>query len=171
MQLLASELIDMPIGAIDEQSKVGTIEEIVISPEDGKLLGLIVGSGILGFNKSSIGWQDILDADKNGLVIQTSDNLLSVEDNIRISEVIQTGFSLDNLPVETKSGQKLGNINDYSLNMESGNLSKIHVHQLLPPQDRIISRSNIISINKDKVVVRDLPAKEEVRVSAVPEPA
>jgi len=175
MQIEASKLIDMPVGSIDEQSKVGTIADIVVNPDDGKLLGFIVSSGLLGFNKMTISWQDIIDSDTNGLVVQTSENLMPVADNVRIAEVVKDEFTLDDLPVETKSGQRLGNVYDYTVNMELGSLTKIFVRQLLPPQDRIISRSNIISISKEKIIVRNLPAKvklkAEAAVSAMPEPA
>jgi sporulation protein YlmC with PRC-barrel domain len=175
MQVEASKLIDMPVGAIDEQAKIGKVADIVINPEDGKLLGFIVSSGLLGFHKLTIGWPDVIECDENGLVIQTSGNLMPIADNVRIAKAVENEFTLDNIPVETKSGHRLGNLYDYAVNMELGSLTKIYVRQLLPPQDRIISRSNIIAITKEKIIVRNLPAKVKVKaeagVSAIPEPA
>lgn len=72
------------------------------------------------------------------------------------------------LKVETKSGQKLGRVNDFELEEASMNLKKIYVrpHSYVKgfaAGNLIIDRNSIISISTEKIVVEDLRLTEPVK--------
>jgi sporulation protein YlmC with PRC-barrel domain len=71
---------------------------------------------------------------------------------------------LKNLPVETSRGLKIGHVIDYELDVDTWNLVKIIASSgILNPELRIAT-TQIISIDKDRLVVED--ASEVVAATA-----
>jgi len=83
-----------------------------------------------------------------------------------------TAKKLINLPVETKSGQALGKVQDFEVDIDSGIILKFFVKQgnlideLLKKEQLIIARQQVIEITKDKMVVEDglVPVKAKTGV-------
>jgi len=76
---------------------------------------------------------------------------------------------LIDLPVETKSGIFLGRVFDFEMETDSGIINKFYVKRgnliegLLKRDQLIISRNQVISIDKEKMVVEDGEVKEEAK--------
>jgi len=83
-----------------------------------------------------------------------------------------TAKKLINLPVETKSGQALGKVQDFEVDIDSGIILKFFVKQgnlideLLKKEQLIIARQQVIEITKDKMIVEDglVPVKAKTGV-------
>ncbi|PIR67030.1 MAG: hypothetical protein COU51_00725 [Parcubacteria group bacterium CG10_big_fil_rev_8_21_14_0_10_36_14] len=72
------------------------------------------------------------------------------------------------MSVETKSKQALGHIRDFDLDTDTLELANIYVRPSgivkgLVVGDLIISKSSIISINEEKIIVDDLTERELVK--------
>ena len=85
-----------------------------------------------------------------------------------------SGQQLKNLLVATKSGQILGKIKDIEINTDTQNIIKYiiksnQITERLAGKELIISSSQVISINEQKMVVEDNVAKRTrlVREAAV----
>lgn len=78
---------------------------------------------------------------------------------------------LINLPVYTKSGQNLGRINHFEIEEDSQTIIRYYVKsgliQGLWKKQLIIQRSQVISINKEKMVVEDSVKQAEQEAEAV----
>jgi sporulation protein YlmC with PRC-barrel domain len=80
---------------------------------------------------------------------------------------------LINLPVETKSGIFLGKVFDFELETDSGIITKFYVKRgnliegLLKREQLIISRNQVISLDKEKMVVEDGLIKAEAEAPAL----
>lgn len=141
------------MGSLEDKAKVGTVDDIVIDPDDGSVLGLIIKKNIFDMNQHAISWQDIREIDKNGVVVLSSEVILPIEEVVRIKELQKKDFNMIGLPVETRDGYRIGAVYDFEINPNSGTLAKIYTHRLLS-NNRIISRSNIIEIKFDKIIIR-----------------
>jgi len=76
---------------------------------------------------------------------------------------------LINLPVYSRSGDKLGHLVDFELNAEEQRISKYYVRgeniiKELIEDDLIIDQSQVISIDLKKMVVEDLTEKSEAEI-------
>jgi sporulation protein YlmC with PRC-barrel domain len=74
--------------------------------------------------------------------------------------MILTAKELISLPVETKSGIAIGRVFDFEIEVDSGIVSKFYVKKgiiedFLKKDHFIISRSQVISIDKNKMIVED----------------
>lgn len=141
------------MGSLEDKAKVGTVSDIVIDPDDGSVLGLIIKKNFFDISQYAVSWQDIRDIDKNGLVIGSKESILPIDEIVRIGNLQKEKFNIIGLPTVTSDNSNLGDVYDYEIDFKIGVLSKIFCRALLGKK-RIISQSKIIRIDKDKIVVR-----------------
>ena len=70
---------------------------------------------------------------------------------------------LNDLPVETESGEKLGHIADLEINVDNNEIIKYLISNkrlMIETKTYLIAPSQIISITNDKVIVEDNVEKE-----------
>lgn len=154
-----SDVLSLPVGGLEDHAKIGIVKSIIVNPDNGYILGIIVGTGPIYLHTLFASWQDIKDITPEAVVIQSSDALLQIADVVRAHELIKDDFGVINLPVETRDGRRLGRVNDYSINTKGGYLSKLEVTSFIGPS-RIISKKSIIKITPSKVIVRSNLAKQ-----------
>lgn len=163
MKLLFSSLMGLPIGSIEDRAKVGVVGDIIINPDDGLLLGIIAKTGILNTQPRFVSWSDIREVEGGAVVINSKDDLCEIDEVIRVKEVIDKKFSLTGLPVVTTDGNSIGDVYDFEVDMDKKSLTKIFCRALLGRR-HIISKSNIVRIELDKVVVRGAVVKSKLSV-------
>jgi len=153
MLIELKKLEGMPIGALDEGVKIGSVRRIIISPEEKKLVGFVVKSGAVLRTIKAISFLDIVDIDRNGVVARSRDSLVEIGEVVRIGELVKKRFSLIGLPVKTKSGKKFGRVVDAVVETTTGDILRIYSKYLL--RDFVFERSQISKITLGEVVVKD----------------
>lgn len=81
-----------------------------------------------------------------------------------------------NLPVETKSGQKLGRVVDFEIDPLTGKITDYYVKSVnviegLFQKELIINQSQVISIDKKKMMVEDGAVELKAGIKLSPEAA
>lgn len=165
MNLLHSNIAGLPVAAAEQRAKIGIVKDLVISPDDGAILGIIIGIGLMYLNPKIITWQDIRSLAKDGVVTSSSDDLLPMKEVIRIKNLLESHFNLIGLPVFTASDEKLGKVYDYTIETALGQLKSI----ICP--GRIITKSKIIRIESKKIIVASGVKKIEPKIQLRAEPS
>ena len=167
MLLELSKLKGMPIGALDEGAFVGSVRNAVISPEDAKLIGFTTKIGSIFAKIFVISFQDVIDIDQGGVVINSRDNLIEKEEIVRINEILKHKFDLLGLRALTKKGESLGHVTDAAVETQSGDILRIYTRHLV--QNRVFERSQISKITWQEIVLDcDMEEKGKEKV-VVPE--
>ncbi|MBO7132074.1 hypothetical protein J6V85_02325 [Candidatus Saccharibacteria bacterium] len=160
MLIYASRLIGAPILSVQAGGKIATISEIIINPDDLKIIAFRLSSPLIAKNSA-----DILDAksvreySNFGLVIDGVDDLIEKDDVIKISKVLDLNFNLKGLKVETKKGSKLGKVEDYTVTTEDFLTQQLIVKRpvikgFIDPE-LTIPRKEIVEITDYKVIIKD----------------
>lgn len=160
MLIYASRLIGAPILSVQAGGKIATISEIIINPDDLKIIAFRLSSPLIAKNSA-----DILDAksvreySNFGLVIDGIDDLIEKDDVIKISKVLDLNFNLKGLKVETKKGSKLGKVEDYTVTTEDFLTQQLIVKRpaikgFIDPE-LTIPRKEIVEITDYKVIIKD----------------
>jgi len=145
------QLEGMMVGSLAEGEAVGIVQKAIIDPTEKSLSALVVKRGGY-FSKSLIVCiTDIIEIEKNGVVINREDSLVEKGDLHKISQIIDSGFEIFNLPVVTRGGKKLGRIQDVLIDGKSGEILRLYVGRFV--SKRVIDRSQIIKITLKKAVV------------------
>jgi len=152
MMIEARKLIGLPVAAEDSLSRIGAISQIVIEPENGQVLGFLVATGLFAPPKT-LSIMDIKFWDQNGLVTEYEENLVPIEEIIRIKNIVQEKINLLEMSGETESGKSLGNIEDLLIDTENTCVVKYYLRDLLG-KARIFTADKVIKIDK-KIIFAD----------------
>jgi uncharacterized protein YrrD len=153
MLIEASKLIHLPIGALDSQAKIGSVQNIIIDPKNGELLGFFVKESGLFSPTKVLSSTDITEFDANGLVTKTNDNFVDLKEIIKIKDVVKKNIKIIGASAITESGSKVGKVFDLLINTDTLLVVKYYIKGFF--QDKIISSGQIIKINKHGVIVSD----------------
>jgi len=159
------KFIGIPVLSLQTGSELARIEDVIIDPRQLKIVAFRVTGARLDHNESVLHPEDIREISAIGIIIDSSDKLMGTDGLVRLQEIIDFGFVLTGVHVEDDRGHKLGTVKDYSLDPESFIVQQIYIK---PPIIRSLSvtaltihRSQIISINNKKIVVKSPTVKAE----------
>jgi uncharacterized protein YrrD len=151
MLLELSKTKNLPVGALNEQKAVGLVEMPVVFADDAKVIGFLVKMKGVFQGKKVVSFSDVVDLDTKGLVINSADSLLAVDEILRIKDILKSGFKLVGLPARTKNKKYIGRISDVVIETTSGDIIRLYVQSLF--DQRIFERSMIHDITSKEVIL------------------
>ncbi|MBR0488081.1 PRC-barrel domain-containing protein [Candidatus Saccharibacteria bacterium] len=159
MLIYASRLIGTPILSMQSANRLGVISSIVVDPNTLKIIAFCISGSLADRSANILDVRSIREYSNFGIIIDSSDELITKDDVISISKVISLNFSLPGLKVETKKGTRLGKVIDYTVTDDNFTIQQILVKRptlksFLDPE-LIIPRTEIVEITDYKIIVRD----------------
>jgi len=108
------------------------------------------------------------------IIVDSEEELTNPDDIIRLKSSRKANFNPLDKPVISDAGRKLGQVEDYSINLETCRIQKLYVRgslfRLWPGPQLTIDRTQIIDVTPHQIVVRDSLAKAPtLPVEAVPD--
>ncbi|MBI2634426.1 PRC-barrel domain-containing protein [Candidatus Peregrinibacteria bacterium] len=164
MEKLFTRIIGTPIFE-DGPRPLTTVKDMVIDPENGKVLALVVSLTrkliIVPIDIES--WHD-------AVKVHSGDAITEARDVMRVDVVMKSGIHVFRSRVVTKGGKFLGKVYDFSIDSNLMVLHKLYVARgflgLVKFESRIIPYDNILEILPGKIIVKDdlteVKAKERV---------
>jgi len=164
MLIELSRFNGMAVGALDEGALIGRVRRALVDPDQGTIAGfLIKENGFFGTQKV-ISTIDVVDVERNALVINSRQNLVDKGEIVRISKILEYKYNLIGLPARTKVGQMLGRVTDAVVDSITGEILKIYTHFIT--QSRAFERSQIEEISWQEIFLR-LDGRKKVKSKAV----
>lgn len=158
-------LIGVPILSLQTGSELAKTSGTIIDPRNLKIVALRVSGSHLDDSRSVLHPEDIREISSAGIIVDSSDSLMSTEGLVRLQEIIDFHFTLQGIRVEDEQNQKLGSVKDYAVDPDSFFVQQLYVQ---PPLMRSLSvslltvhRSQVNSINNRRIVVKSPVVKEE----------
>lgn len=153
MFIEAKKLIGLPVAALDTQSKVGEIHQVLIEPENGHLLGFLVSTGEFLGAKKVVSVIDIKEWDPNGLVVNSVEDIISKGEVVRIKEVLRKKIFILGMKAVTDTGKSLGSVDDILIDTDTESIVKYYLKDLMG--SRILPQEKVIKIDKEIVFSED----------------
>lgn len=150
--ILASSLVGLKVASINEGSSVAEVGSVLINPENGKFIGLIV-SKIFGLSSQIISSRDILSVDKEGVVIDSQKDIVDLNEIAGAKELQKQ--SLLGCRVKTNNSN-LGKVTDASISFETMSVVNIYIRSLFNERIIPISRINKYDHKHNTIVLEDL---------------
>jgi len=153
MFIEAKKLIGLPVAAMDTQSKVGKIRQVLIDPQNGRLLGFLVSTGELLATKKVLSVIDIKEWDPNGLVVSSIEDIIGKGEIIRIKEILKNKIFILGMKAVTESGKSLGEVEDILLDTDTESVVKYYLKDLM--QSRVFPAEKVVKIEKEIIFSDD----------------
>ncbi len=170
MLLMGQQLLSRPVVSLRTGGRLGTIEDVIINPNNLKIEGWFVEDTI-NKRRSILLSQDVRDIINQGFVVNDFDDLSDPSELVRLQKTLELKFKLIGKSVVTEGKQRLGKVGDYAFEKNAFFIQKLYIEQSIIKSfsggGAIVDRDQIITINNRQIVVADatIPAKVEKRVT------
>ncbi len=174
MLINGSRLINCPILSLHVSGKIAQVVEPVVDPNDLKIIAFKVEGPLVGREAGNVlPVHSIREFSRLGMIIDSIDELVEEEEVINIKNILELNFSLVGLKVQTKKGEKLGKVADFSVEPESWQIQQIIVQRpwlksFLDPE-LIISRQRIANVDDYTITITDEHEKPKAKAKANPD--
>lgn len=154
MFITVSQTIGLPVAAMEEKARIGQVSQVVFDPKNLLLIALEIKRGKWIFaQKSYLATADILDFDKNGIVVADQEKLQPIGEIIRIQPILEQRAPIFGQKAITHSRKTLGKIFDLLLDTETYSISKFYISNII--QERILPADKVEKITSQAVIFSD----------------
>lgn len=162
MYALASQLGGLPIISLQTGETVAWLLQPII--DIGALEIRALRCDAPGFKHPQILMTaDIRQFAADCLIVDSEDELSDPDDLVRLRDIVKSSYDPLRKQVVSDTGRKLGVVVDFSVNLESNRVQKLHIRQSLLQSwlgtTLIIDRTQIIDVTQKQITVRDSTAK------------
>lgn len=163
MLILGSRLTNIPIMGLQTGSRLAVTKTPVIDPSNLKILAYQVEGVLLSEHPSFIRINDVRELSDIGMIIDSNDEFVGVDDVIKIKEAYELKFNPINMLVIDESKRKLGKVYNYSLDTDNFVIQQLNVKpsilKSLSDSELLIHRSQIVEINNQEIIVKTTAEK------------
>jgi len=163
MLLIGNRLINMPIMGLQTGTQLAVTKTPVIDPSNLKIIAYEVDGILLSERPSFIRIADVREISNVGMIIDSNDEFVGLDDVIKIKEIYELGFRLVDLNVIDESKNKLGKVESYNIDSDSFIIQQLNLKpglvKSLSESGLLIHRSQIVEINNQNIVVKSAAKK------------
>ena len=158
MLLPNSRLEHIPVMSLQTGGELARTARPIIDPRNLTIVAFELSGNHLDQSPSLLRIEDIREVSTLGLIVDSSDEFIGVDDVIKIKQIYTYDFRLIDLPVFDTHHHKLGTVCGFTYETDGFVLQQLNVKRpfLLSFSDteKLVHRSQIISVRDDAIVVR-----------------
>ncbi|MBU2524778.1 PRC-barrel domain-containing protein [Patescibacteria group bacterium] len=164
MKLYLSDIIGIPIISHHTEQKIGKVAGSIFDPETGKLLALNLRPDA----QKIITAADIMHVYRTEVTVMDDNSISPLDEVLRVKVVYNSGIRFLGNRVHTEHNDYLGKVIDIQIDTVGLFLSSLVIAKsflVFTGDKRIVSKKDIIEVNKDKIIVKksSLLKKEKVK--------
>lgn len=165
MLITIANMLGASVMSLQTGQPLAKISSAIIDPRNLKIVAFYVNGPMVDFSPAVVFSEDIREFGELGAIVDSSDNILSPEGMVRLGEVISYSFNINNLWVVDENKNKLGRVENYTLNPENFLIQQLYLKPTLMKSFSVanltISRNQIIEINNQKIIVKSPKVREK----------
>src|SRR5699024_4383191 len=96
--------------------------ELIIDPEDGRVVYLIVDDGEWYLGAKLLAFDDILGIGRDAVTTQTISNIKEIKEDDGVLELVKKSIKIIESKVYSQSGEYIGLIDEYYINEDDGTI-------------------------------------------------
>lgn len=165
MLILGSRLIGTPIMGLQTSSRLAITKRPLVDPSNLMIVAYEVDGPLLSEKPAFLRIAEVRELSEIGMIIDSSDEFIGIEDVIAIKKIHDLNFNIIGLNVIDEHKNKLGKVEDYSIDTDSFIIQQLNVRpniiKSLTSVGLLIHRSQIIEINNQSIIVKSNTKKLE----------
>ena len=163
MLLIGERLLGTPVMSLQVGVKVAETIEPVIDPRNLAVVAYEVDGPLLAVHPQFIRIADIRELSDIGMIIDSSDELVGIDDVIKIKEIRDLNFRLVGMKVIDERGKSLGKVEGYTIDTDSFVIQQLAVRgglmNRLSSTGHMVHRSQITEISDTVITVKSTDQK------------
>lgn len=157
-------LLNTPVMSLQTGAELATIARLMVDPRDLTIVAYELDGHSLDQRPSFLRPTDVRELSNLGLIVDSSDEFVALDDVIRIKQVYGYEFDLIGLEVLDDRKKKLGKVQGYNVDSGSFSVQQLVVRRPLlrsfGDTELLIHRSQIIEVRDSYIKVRSTAAEE-----------
>lgn len=158
MLVLGTRLNETPVMSLQTGTRLAQTGTPLINPANLKIVAFKLEGPLLTDHPSFLRTADIREIGAIGMIIDSSDELIGLDDVIKIKELYELDFSLVGMNVIDEYKHKLGKVDGYTVETNSFVIQQLSVKRGLlkgfNDTGLLIHRSQITEINDTTIIVK-----------------
>lgn len=158
MLVLGQTLINIPVMSLQTSAEIARTDSAIIDPRTLKVVAYYVTGKTLDFAPAILMTTDIRETSDVGFIINSSDELMRLEDVVTMEEIISLNFTVEGKKVVDDHGRKVGKVTAYSVDPQSFVIHQLHIERPLLKSlihaGSLINRTQIIGVNDTTITVK-----------------
>ncbi len=158
MLITGDRLLDTPVLGLQTGSELARTKHAIIDPANLKVHAYELQGPLLSTQPSLLRIADVREISDIGLIVDSSDEFVGIDDVIKLGELYNLHFVLVGMPVIDVKGHKLGKVNGYTVNTTDFLVYQLSIKRpllkSLNDTELLIHRSQITEINNDAIIVQ-----------------
>ena len=163
MLVLGSRLNETPVMSLQTGTRLAHTGSPLINPANLKIIAFELEGPLLHEKPSFLRVADIREMSGVGMIIDSSDELLALDDVIKIKSLYELGFKLIGMNVIDEHKRKLGKVDNYTVETGSFVIEQLNVKRGilrgLTDTGLLINRTQITEINDNAIIVKSSAKK------------
>lgn len=163
MLVLGSRIINAAVMSLQTGGRLANVEKPLIDPANLHIVAYEVSGPLLSQKPSFLRTADIREYGQLGIIIDSTDELIGLDDVIQVEKLYRLNFPLLGMLVIDENKKKLGKVDDYSLDTQLFVIQQLNVRRgiLSGFNDTgfLIHRSQILEINDSAIIVKSSARK------------
>ena len=166
MLITIKNMLGQPVMSLQTGQPLAKIDTPIINPHNLKIVAFYVSGPMVDFKPAVLFSEDIREFGDMGAIVDSSDNILSPEGMVRLSEVVSYNFVLDGIHVVDEQKHKLGRVENYTLNPGDFMIQQLYLKPTLMKSLSVahltVGRDQIVAIDNDKIIVKTPTIKVKI---------
>lgn len=156
------DLNGLAIIDVRDGKRLGQADEVVISPDDGKLLGFVMKrGGLFSSEEAIVEIDDVRAIGPDAITVEGDEVAHTLEASADAFREARSGErTLSGRKVVTQNGSVVGQVSDVVVNEEQRRVTALIVGGGMLEQGNALQADRIVSVGPDVIIVRDGDAAE-----------
>jgi uncharacterized protein YrrD len=165
MLLSDSRLINVSVMGLQTGTKLAVTKKPIIDPSNLKIIAYEVDSPMLVESPSFIRIADVRELSNIGMIIDSNDEFVGIEDIISLKQIYHLDFNLIGMTVIDEANHKLGKVDGYIIDTDSFYIQRLNVKRgiikSLSDTELLVHRSQIVNIDDKNITIKSAAKKLE----------
>lgn len=169
MLLALDELLETPIMSLQIGAEIAVTSTPIIDPSSFHILAYELSGAKLDVEPAFLKIEDIRELSDIGFIIDSSDEVISLDDIVVGKEFYSHVIRLEGMHVIDDQHNKLGKVDQAIMNTENFQIEQLYIRQpffkSLSDTNLIVHRRQIIDVTIDTIVIRSPTVRTESRTT------
>jgi sporulation protein YlmC with PRC-barrel domain len=165
MYALASQMNSLPIISLQTGEAVAWSRQPLIDIANLEILAFRC-EGSHKKHQKILMIRDVRQLAGDCIIVDNEDELTDPEDIVRMKDMISSSYNPIDKLVVSDTGRKLGSVEDFTINLDTNRIQKLHIRQSMLRSwignSLVIDRTQIIDISPQRITVRDSTVKATI---------
>lgn len=157
MLIEGSKLLNYPILSLHTASKIAEVKALIIDPNFLKVVAFEIN---VASSKQRLFLEtaSVREFSKMGMIVDSDEEFVEQGDVIKLKEMIELDFTLENMKVLSKKKTMLGRVEDFMVTTDDFRVMQLiikrPIYKSLIDPELVIGRSEIYEINDTEIIVK-----------------